>query len=529
MSTLTTNGYAVFTNGATLSFYASQFDNNAGNIFTSTTYNWTRDYLGNWYVNGEVDTNSLRFTEDGSITWSGYYEGGIGGANQTFNLSWPQIVKDDLTHHYLFYIERGGSGFGDQIRVKLYQDGQFVSSQVINNKPNLNAWFNIPFGVGSIASGPGTRVAITDSNGTYYRSYGQYLTPDYALGLMGQLWFGYFESEQLAIGNLWRNGYVDLGINGRLGALGEITPAFYNDFGYAGPNYVARTGLASSTQLVSTTKRLRTTSPQLRAVSTLRANVRNNSDYFARLYSTTQAVVNGGKLQQAESIQTVTSQLVAADVRIRNNASTMASNFTIYADLRRSGVNVQMDTSTTMTVTAQVNSSLQANLTTDSIIDANINRTTKGQAQLQSSSQLTVQASRLARAQSSMLAETFVQAQATAAIEAQAALLAETQLRANIADYNLVMSSTMTVQGNYVVNNTIDSRTASQLTAQGNYSVTGRANLTAFTSVLSLGNVKAKQIDSLLVNGETRWLVVHPETRLLQVDGETRRINALKI
>lgn len=527
-----TNGYSIFSNGATLSFYTSHLNNAAGNIFTSTTYNWIQQgSTAPWYVNGEVATHTMRFQSDGTINWSGYYEGPIGGQNQSFNLSWPQLITDDLTHHLLFYIERGGGGFGEFIRINLYVDGRFKGSQQINNKPNLNAWFNIPFGIGSSASGPGTRVQVYDysAQAYRYRSYGEYLSPEYALGLMGQLWFGYFSSKERAIGNLWRNGYVDLGINGRLGALEIINPVFYNDFGYAGPGYVARTGLASSFQVVANDIRTRTIPASLKSTTTLIANARNNSDYFARLQSSSTMLTNGGKLQRANSQLISSSQLVANNIRIKLASSAMNSKFTIYADLRRSGESAQLESAFTMNVQVNVRSGAQANLVTQSVISAGISKVTVSQANLTAQFQQTSVVNRRARTTAQLESQSLVNVQTKVNVNAQAQLVSEASLRALIADYNLLVNSSLQANINYTTNNQISSKATTSLNANVNYSITSQANLTAFATVLTVGTAKPKQIESLIIESETRRLLVHPESRYLIIDSETRIIDATKL
>jgi hypothetical protein len=524
-----TNGYQVFTNGSVLAFYAARYNNNVGNIIGSETYNWQyAQDTQSWIVNGTVQNIYIQFGNNNSIRWYGYWQGGIGGSNSTFDISWDNIIVDDLTHHYYFHIARSGDGFANRSTVSLYIDGRFISSKTVGSSLGHDAWFNIPIGIGADTSGFGERKTVTTGDGTYYRSYGEWQTPDIALGLIGQLWFGYgFATPELGLNNLWRNGYVDLGEDGKSGAVTQIQPQFYNSFGYAGAGYTARTGLASNFQLQPGLTRRRTATSEMVARATVRATGRNNADYLARLLVTARVIADGGFQRTLASAVTSASQLTTANTRNRTAQAPLESKFTISADLRKTGINVQAESNFTINCTAQKRTNSQLDLQVRAQQLAVASRLARTGAQLTTQVSTEIRAG-LRRTGSANL-QAFDQINVNARYHANfsAFLTARTALSVNIADYKLNSAFALTATGQYNAKGVSSLIARVTVSVPGNYNTHAGASLQSRIQLSAVAQSRAKDLNALRITSETRRLSIHKETRTFEVASESRLLDVL--
>lgn len=528
---LQTNGYSVFTNGSVLAFYAARYNNNVGNIIASETYNWQfAQDTQRWIVNGVVQNIYIQFGNNNSVRWYGYYEGGIGQPNSTFDISWDNVVTDDLTHHYYFHIARSGDGFANRSTVSLYIDGKFVSSKIVGSSLGHDAWFNIPIGIGAKTSGYGDRKIVTTGDGTYNRSYGEWQTPDIALGLIGQLWFGYgFATPSLGLDNLWRNGYVDLGPDGTNGAVTQIQPIFYNSFDYAGAGFTARTGLASNFLIQPGLTRVRTGQAPLVARSTVIARARNNSDYLARLQATSGLTAAGGFRRTDSSALAASTRLLADNIRVKAVDANLNTRFSITADLRKSGNSAEIESNFSITCSATIQAQGSSTLQAQATASTTAGRIARTSATILAQTQAIAQIQVRRQLQSNLQAFDSIQVQTQYSASALIALTARTSLTVNIADYKLTSTASLTVQPS--VANQGRANLISQVTqqTQGNYNTTGSANLEAFASSIIIGQSRALTTQALIVRSETRRLLVHKETRQLEVSSETRVLDVAQI
>ena len=542
------NGVIVLVPDTIVSFYMARYNNNIGNILTSATFGWAANPSGGYFPVGYVNNNSLRINAGGALNWSGYDQGGPGQSNATYTITWPNAVVDNLTHHYLFYTSGG--------QIKLYIDGKLSSTQSVPSRPPR---LNLPFGIGTLAPEVTTEQAgplkfITNQDGTYFRSYGRYLNPDVAVGILGQLWIGpaqdfttgHVFTEQEAIGNFWQNGYVDLGGEGTRGVIHTLQPQIYEDFGYAGGGYLARTGLATRASVTANDIRIKTAASNLTAQATVIARGVHDADFLSRFRTTSQLTAQATKIQQNSATFAVSSLQTAVNTRLKNASLDLTnsvdltstinrfrttqvsldSQMTISADLIRVLYSAYIQAQTTLTAQASIVTNTQAAMTAQVQTTAEPTRQRVSEQALTASFQQSSNLVRIVQEQGALTSQ-FQSSTSTQRIRINSAILqAQVQINQQASkiartDIQLTSQAALTTQARGVFVSTINLQSQAIAQVIALRSRTTRVNLQVQAFELATGT--RFSIDPRLqikIEEESRQYLITPEDRQLAITSD---------
>lgn len=519
--TTDTNGYQIYQNGYTLAFYAARYapvvetgatPEYAGVILNNTTYDW-----GNF--TGQLQPllnaqNILRFTANNGISWWTEYT-----STNIMEMHWNNVVTDALTHHYLFYIERTGGGFGDTLTIHLYVDGEYrgFNSHQTNIPP---AFLNNPMGVGRVSTGPGTIQYAQPFNQPV--SFGNFSSNAGTLADFGQLWFGHFNSQSQAIGNLWRNGWVDLGPYGTRGALETITPLVYNNFGYAQAGYLAYTGLASQFSITAQAERVKDVGRvNINSTAQLQARPQylrqEDINIYSRATLNSRAGVRRGFSINISSASTLSAQ----DVRIRQVTAQIQAQTTLTAQGERRGEIGDITGRFSLVCQPQRTRDQSAQLSAQTLVTEFTTRLRDANAALSSSAQQITSITRRREGAVTINSTSSLVTRTSVRRTALANLITDANLVIITADYRLFSEFQLSAQAQILAGGQSHVRAMTDLQAQGNYNTTDSANLTAFASAMILADVQLPA-EYLQVLAEHRLLAIGAETRSLQVLPEQR-------
>ena len=520
-----TNGFDIMRDRMTLAFYAARnTSTTTGPVLTSHTTYWFPNGNGTHTLYAQNFFN-LTFESNNSLRWTWAEQGNYQ------QLTWPNVIPDNQTHHYIFYVEASlGQGFGDVATIHLYVDGQYRGSQQIqHNIPPI--YLNYPAGVGSAITGPGTPEYVQPFNQMV--SYGAYGLAANTLTDFGQLWVGLMPAGQLgtanrdyAVNNLWNNGWQDLGPAGTRGRTNTVQPYLYENFGYAGAGYLASTGLASRFTLTcAATQTILSDTISANAQSTLAATARRLRYSQASLAVTASETASVSARRSTGADITANSTASTDNRRIRTATINLTATTSSRAIVSRLGQVGDFVSTATMTVQDKRLAGLASAVSGSSSIQIQAERVRNSAAQLTDTTALSVQPIRSHSVAVAISTVSQLTARPTAHNSGTSAMASNTSMTILTADYRLTVDST--------------------LTAWANYKTTGRAGLTSDASVqtqatgiydlsidLVMGSSEMILADSiapgdfLVIDSETRMLTVQPETRELQIDSETRMLSA---
>ena len=556
----------ILTQGRTISLWAQRHTaTSSGIILSNNVQSWFAGNPFNSYMN-----NTLRVNSNNSLSFSGYFEGGAGNPNSTWNANWLNAVPADTDwHHYLIWVSRTGLGFGTQVTMRLYRDGQLIQGispstgvpindiTVSQSIPSVSSWFTKTFGLGSEVSGHYNPPSGSNLSSSKYQ-----IADDGIRGLE-QLWVGVVSDPSTAIARIYNNGFVDLGPTGTQGSGGTLnTPQIYDVFDQpysdsinpygaeldvdyvvntqgwisrATWNILANAGLITDVDLDSTTElaaSISLTKPGLASLAVTTELTAEPYDFTkanSSLESTTSLTADAYDFTKAEaSLESTTA--ISTDLGIVKEYSSdlQVNAFSLIVGISAGSVNMDAVATTSLTATANYTVSGESSLASTTELSTLAGFVADGQATLNTDTTLTAEALKVQAGEILVFSQT---AQSTAAIKtAQASaglevnafkLVVAAAGRPGLVildiDTDLACSPARTRGFASAVNSTTQlACTVTQIKQLG-------AGLTVQSFTLSVGTVT--RIDpyyQLIIKPETRYLVINRESRQLEIDPEQR-------
>jgi hypothetical protein len=253
-----------------------------------------------------------------------------------------------------------------------------------------------------------------------------------------------------------------------------------------------------------------------------------------------QATVSANAIKTAVSAssQTAVASQTAINTRIRSfdtSFESIASQLTAVAKVGQGFITV--DAVSTLTAQATLTSSSLANIQSQATLNATVFRVASANIQAQAQITVTANSNYFKGASAGITASATLTAAPTKSVVANAAVASAFNLqtintRVRPASSSINANATLTAEVNSEVFIIANLSSSSTVNAIGYFIVNGRANLTAFNTVLTVGDViqldpyltylVEQETRDFLVSEETRLFVTEPETRLFVVSEETR-------